>query len=129
MHGILKTIGIDFSSHEYIQIIRECFNSIHFENEHLNEEETEMDLTHNNAELAVEELLLLHQKRLMTHRNLPNEYNFTAFNTDMTHNSEIFCNFNRRYLFFEFINHWMRLKPLDPIKIMKEMVQHRGKYI
>ncbi len=126
MHGILKTIGIDFSSHEYIQIIRECFNSIHFDNEHSNDEEAE---THDNAELAVEELLLLHQQRLMTRRNLPDEYDFTTFDTDMMHNSEIFCNFNRRYSFFELINHWIRLKPLDPIKIMKEMTQHRGEYI
>ncbi|GBC03316.1 hypothetical protein RclHR1_05060019 [Rhizophagus clarus] len=43
MHGILKTIGIDFSSYEYIQIIRECFNSIHFENEHSNEEGAETE--------------------------------------------------------------------------------------
>jgi hypothetical protein len=129
MYGILKTIGIDFLSHEYIQIIQECFNSIHFENEHSNEEETETGLIYDNAESAVEELLLLHQQRLMTRRNLPDEYDFTAFNTDMTHNSEIFCNFNGRYSFFELINHWIRLKPLNPIKIMKEMAQHRGRYI
>ncbi|GBB89333.1 hypothetical protein RclHR1_01600005 [Rhizophagus clarus] len=91
MYGILKTIGIDFSSHEYIQIIRECFNSLHFESEHSNEEGTETGLIHDdNAESAVEELLFLHQQRLMICQNLPDEYDFTAFDTDMAHNSEIF---------------------------------------
>ncbi|GET03185.1 hypothetical protein GLOIN_2v1811542 [Rhizophagus clarus] len=98
MHGILKTIGIDFSSHEYIQIIREYFNSIHFENEHSNEEGAETGLIHDDAESAVEDLLLLHQQRRA-------------------------C-----YSFFELINHWIRLKPLDPIKIMKEMAQHRENF-
>ena len=138
MHGILKTIGIDFSSNEYIQIIKESFNSIQFDDEHSNDERsddegTETDLIHNNTESAVEELLLLHQQRLMTRRNLPDEYDFTASNTNMMHNSEyseLSCTFNRRYSFFELINHWIRLSPfLNPIKIMKEMAQHRGEYI
>ena len=130
MHGILKTTGIDFPPHEYIQIIRECFNSIHFDNEHSNDDdETEANLIHGNAESAVEELLLLHQQRLVMRRNLPDEYDFTAFNTDVMQNSEISYNFNRHYSFFELINHWIRLKTLDPIKIMKEMVKHRGEYL
>lgn len=65
----------------------------------------------------------------MTRQNLPDEYDFTAFNTGMTHNSEIFCNFYGRYSFFELINHWIRVKPLDSIKIMKEMAEHKGRYI
>lgn len=126
MCGILKSIGIDYSSHEYIQIIRDCFNSIHFDDD-LNNEET-ADLIHDNAESVIEELLLMHQQRLVIRRNLPDEYDFTAFNTDTMHNNEMSCNFNGRYSFFDIINHWIRLKPLEPIKVMKEMALHRGEY-
>ena len=54
MYGILKLIGIDFSSHEYIQIIRDCFNSI--SNTHIDDDdkETETDLNHDNAESVIE---------------------------------------------------------------------------
>ena len=38
----------------------------------------------------------------------------------------MFYNFNsRQYLFFELINHWLQLKTLNPIEVMKEMAQHR----
>ena len=100
MYGILKSIGIDFSSHEYIQIIRDCFNSIsntHFDDD---DKETETDLNHDNAELVIEELLLLHQQRLVMQRNLPDEYDFVV-NTDTMYNEEIPCNFNGRYSFFD----------------------------
>ena len=115
MYGILKSIGIDYLSNEYIQIIQDCFNSIHFDNEHLNEEEIETDLLiHNDAELVVENLLFLHQQRLVMRQNLPDEYDFTT-NTDVmdsSYDNEMFCNFNGRYSFFDLINHWIHLKPI-----------------
>ncbi|GBB99650.1 hypothetical protein RclHR1_35950001, partial [Rhizophagus clarus] len=66
MHGILKTIGIDFSSHEYIQIIREYFNSIHFENEHSNEEGAE---TENFDEYTLKETRKFNPTLLQTSQN------------------------------------------------------------
>ncbi|CAI2190090.1 10139_t:CDS:2 [Funneliformis geosporum] len=77
------------------KIIRDCFNSIYFDSENSNNSE-ETDLIHNNTESVVEKLLLLHQKRLKIH-----------------------------YSFFDLINHWTRLKPLDFIKVMKEIAQYR----
>ena len=68
----------------------------------------------------------MHQQRLATRRNLPDEYDFTALNTDTIHDEIIPCNFNGRYSFFDIINYWIRSKPLDPIKVMKEMALHRG---
>ncbi|CAG8602402.1 14993_t:CDS:2, partial [Funneliformis caledonium] len=85
MYGILKSIGINFSSHEYIQIIQDCFNSIsniHFDND---DKEIEIDLNYDNAKLVIEE----------------------------------------HYSFFDIINHWICSKPLDPIKVMKEMALYR----
>ena len=82
-------------------------NSIHFDNEHLNEEEIETDLLiHNDAELVVENLLGLYQQRLIMRQNLPDEYDFTT-NTDVidsSYNNEMFCNFNGHYSFFDLIN-------------------------
>jgi len=79
--------------------------------------------------MAVKELLLMHQQRLAMRQNLPDEYDFTIFNTDTINNSyndEMFYNFNScQYLFFELINYWLQLKTLNPIEVMKEMAQHR----
>ncbi|CAG8578213.1 10711_t:CDS:2 [Funneliformis caledonium] len=45
------------------------------------------------------------------------------------HDNEAFYNFNnRQYLFFELINHWLQLKTLNPIEVMKEMAQHRANF-
>ncbi|CAI2185678.1 20029_t:CDS:2 [Funneliformis geosporum] len=70
------------------KIIRDCFNSIYFDSENSNNSE-ETDLIHNNTESVVEKLLLLHQKRLKMCLNLPNEYDFTAPNTETIFMKEI----------------------------------------
>ncbi|CAG8578232.1 10712_t:CDS:2, partial [Funneliformis caledonium] len=60
--GILKSLSIDLSSNEYVQIIRECFNS-QYNSVHLNTGYSEDDLIHDNtieSTIAVEELLLIH---------------------------------------------------------------------
>ncbi len=130
MCGILKSFGIDFPSNEYVQIIWEYFNSQH-NSVYFDTNGLEDNSIHDTIELimAVKELLLMHQQRLAMRQNLPDEYDFTIFNTDTMNNSyndEMFYNFNsRQYLFFELINHWLQLKTLNPIEVMKEMAQHR----
>ena len=60
MYKILKSISINFSSHKYIQIIRDYFNSIsniHFDDTN---KKIETDLNHDNAESVIEKVLLLY---------------------------------------------------------------------
>lgn len=132
MYGILKSLGINFMPHEYVHIIRECFNTqhnLHSDNENSNNEETETD-NNNYSESVVEELLLLHQKRLVTRQNLPDEYDFNNSSIEEHYSNEILYNYNgRQYSFFELINHWIYLRSLNPIEVMKEMANHRSKYI
>jgi hypothetical protein len=71
--------------------------------------------------IMVEELLHLHQLKLMMCRNLPDEYDFTIIR-------KYTVIFIQRYSFFELIYHWIRLKLLDPTKIMKEMTQRIFEY-
>ncbi|CAG8857652.1 3273_t:CDS:1, partial [Gigaspora margarita] len=127
--------GIDFSYHEYTKIIRECFNCQHnlanHENEFLDKENEEVEtvlINNNTSELAIEELLLSHQQRLTARQNLPDEYDFTTSNSEICNSNDdkMFDGFNKyNYSFFELMNYYIRLKSLDPIKIMKEMTQYR----
>src|SRR5437660_12411560 len=105
MCGILKSLGINFSPNEYTNIIQECFNTqcnLHFDNEN---SETETD-DNNATEPVVEEFLFLHQKRLVSRQNLPDEYDFINSNIEITHDSDQIL-YGCQYSFFELINHWI----------------------